>query len=97
MKEFILPSKRKNWADASAPSGCRADRRYTTDPGVASGPTAARYGLGTMVHCRPAWLGVVRLNLHRYHSSPARTEKSDYSRGHDSTAAAEGICVQPQA
>lgn len=85
MKEFILPSRRKNWADPSVPSRCRADRRYTTDPGVASGPTAARYGLGNMVHCRPAWLGGVRVNLHRYHSSPAGTEKSDYLPGHNSS------------
>lgn len=85
MKEFILPSRRKNWADPSVSSRCRADRRYTTVPGVASGPTAARYGLGNMVHCRPAWLGVVRVNLHRYHSSPARREKSDYLLGHNST------------
>lgn len=85
MKEFILPSRRKNWADPSVPSRCRADSRYTTDPGVASGPTAARYGLGNMVHCRPAWLGVVRVSLHTYQSSPARTEKSDYLLGQNST------------
>lgn len=81
MREFLLPSRRKNWAVSSVPSCCRADRRYTTCPGVASGPTAARYGLGTMVHCRAAWLARVRANLHRYHSSPARTDNWLYSAG----------------
>lgn len=81
MKEF-LPSRRKNWTGPSVSSCCRADRRYTTDPGVASGPTAARNGWGNMVHCRPAWLEGVRVNLHKYPSSPRRREKSDYSLQH---------------